>query len=46
MTNEKIHLLKNRLKRLQNKVNVAPPDRQGAMTSRIAEIIEILKTNK
>lgn len=35
--------MRNRLKRLCKKVKVSPPDRQGQMTSRMAELEEALR---
>jgi hypothetical protein len=42
----KIGKLNNRLNRLRKKTKEAPADRQGQMTSRIAEIEELIKTLK
>ena len=40
----KIGKLTNRLNRLKKKTKEAPADRQGQMTSRIAEIEELIKS--
>ena len=42
----KLGRLRNRLKRLKKKVPDVGPDKQGAMTARIAEIEEILRKAK
>ena len=42
----KIGKLNNRLNRLRKKTKEAPADRQGQMTSRIAELEELIKTLK